>query len=120
MRLIQVGKGVTKFKIDQRVVPVLYWKYYLGKGEGAWQDYIEVAEEDVVAVPSTVSDESAAQYLINPWTAYGLVTEIDVPEGGYLLQTAAASTIGRYGVLRYTVFWHTGDASLSSINFSLI
>lgn len=103
-RIFEVGKGVTKFKIDQRVVPVLYWKYYLGKGEGAWQDYIEVAEEDVVAVPSTVSDESAAQYLINPWTAYGLVTEIDVPEGGYLLQTAAASTIGRQ-IIQLCKFW---------------
>lgn len=97
---LQVGEGVTKFKVDQRVVPILYWKYYLGRGEGAWQDYIEVAEDDVVAVPSTLSDETAAQYLINPWTAYGLLTEVDVPEGGYLLQTAASSTIGRYGVLK--------------------
>lgn len=94
-RIFEVGEGVTQFKIGQRVVPILYWKYYLGKGEGAWQDYIEVAEEDVVAVPSTLSDETAAQYLINPWTAYGLLSDVDVPEGGYLLQTAAASTIGR-------------------------
>ncbi|KAG0589971.1 hypothetical protein KC19_1G060500 [Ceratodon purpureus] len=94
-RIFEVGEGVTKFKVDQRVVPILYWKYYLGKGEGAWQDYVEVAEEDVVAVPSTLSDESAAQYLINPWTAYGLLSDVDVPQGMYLLQTAASSTIGR-------------------------
>lgn len=87
---------MTQFRKDQRVVPILYWKYYLGKGEGAWQDYVEVAAEDVVAVPSSLSDETAAQYLINPWTAYGLLTDVAVPEGGYLLQTAAASTIGRY------------------------
>lgn len=90
-----VGEGVTQFEVDQRVVPILYWNYYLGKGEGAWQDYIEVAEEDVVAVPSSLSDETAAQYLINPWTAYGILTDVDVPQGKYLIQTAAASTIGR-------------------------
>ncbi|KAH8949024.1 hypothetical protein BDL97_10G008400 [Sphagnum fallax] len=67
--ITEVGEGVTKFKVNQRVVPILYWKYYLGKGEGAWQDYVEVAEEDVVHIPDNVSDESAAQYLINPWTA---------------------------------------------------
>jgi len=93
--ITEVGEGVTKFKVNQRVVPILYWKYYLGKGEGAWQDYVEVAEEDVVHIPDNVSDESAAQYLINPWTAYGLLSEIGVKEGEYLLQTAAASVIGR-------------------------
>ncbi len=81
--------------MNQRVVPILYWKYYLGKGEGAWQDYVEVAEEDVVHIPDSVSDDAAAQYLINPWTAYGLLSEIGVKEGEYLLQTAAASVIGR-------------------------
>ncbi|CAK9256638.1 unnamed protein product [Sphagnum jensenii] len=93
--ITEVGDGVTKFKVNQRVVPILYWKYYLGKGEGAWQDYVEVAEEDVVHIPDNVSDDAAAQYLINPWTAYGLLSEIGVKEGEYLLQTAAASVIGR-------------------------
>ncbi|CAM6018543.1 unnamed protein product [Sphagnum balticum] len=93
--ITEVGEGVTKFKVNQRVVPILYWKYYLGKGEGAWQDYVEVAEEDVVHIPDNVSDDAAAQYLINPWTAYGLLSEIGVKEGEYLLQTAAASVIGR-------------------------
>ena len=81
--------------MDERVVPVLYWKYYLGKGEGAWQDFVVVSEEDVVEVPSNLSDETAAQYLINPWTAYGLLKDVGVPEGKYLLQTAASSTLGR-------------------------
>ncbi|CAM6040728.1 unnamed protein product [Sphagnum compactum] len=93
--ITEVGEGVTKFKVNQRVVPILYWKYYLGKGEGAWQDYVEVAEEDVVHIPDNVSDDAAAQFLINPWTAYGLLSEIGVKEGEYLLQTAAASVIGR-------------------------
>ncbi|KAH9549254.1 hypothetical protein CY35_10G008300 [Sphagnum magellanicum] len=97
--ITEVGEGVTKFKVNQRVVPILYWKYYLGKGEGAWQDYVEVAEEDVVHIPDSVSDDAAAQYLINPWTAYGLLSEIGVKEGEYLLQTAAASVIGRISIL---------------------
>lgn len=109
--IFEVGEGVTQFKVGQRVVPILYWKYYLGKGEGAWQDYVEVAEEDVVAVPSTLSDETAAQYLINPWTAYGLLTDVDAPEGGYLLQTAASSTIGRQ-VIQICKHWNIKTINL--------
>lgn len=120
MWLIQVGKGVIKFKIDQWVVLVLYWKYYFGKGEGVWQDYIEVVEEDVVVVFSIVLDEFVVQYFINFWIVYGFVIEIDVFEGGYFFQIVVVLIIGWYGVLRYMVFWYIGDVLFLSINFSFI
>lgn len=44
-------------------------------------------------VPDDVSDEDAAQYLINPFTAVGLVDSLRIPEGEFLLQTAAGALL---------------------------
>ncbi|MCO5562518.1 hypothetical protein L7F22_016145 [Adiantum nelumboides] len=90
----QVGEGVTQFQCGQRVVP-LVWLEYHQHGQGSWQDFVELEEEQVIAVPSSVSDEAAAQFFLNPWTAYGLLDDQAVPMGEYLLQTAASSSVGR-------------------------
>lgn len=90
----QVGEGVTQFQCGQRVVP-LVWLEYGKHGQGSWQDYVELEAEQVIAVPATVSDEAAAQFFLNPWTAYGLLDDQAVPKEEYLLQTAASSILGR-------------------------
>lgn len=89
-----MGKGVTKLKLGQRVVPFLL--HHGEQGSGSWQEYITIAEDYVWSVPDSVSDETAAQFVINPWTAFGLVEDLQIPKGEYLLQTAAASVLGRY------------------------
>lgn len=91
----EIGQGVTSFRVGERVIPLLFWKYYCGRGEGAWQDYVEVAEEDLVPVPDTMSDALATQFVINPWTMYGMLLDLQIPKGHYLLQTAAGSVLGR-------------------------
>jgi NADPH:quinone reductase-like Zn-dependent oxidoreductase len=48
-----------------------------------------------VAVPDAVSDETAAQFWINPVTVVGMLRVLAVPKGQYLLQTAAGSVLGR-------------------------
>lgn len=93
--LDEIGEGVTSFRVGERVIPLLFWKYYCGRGEGAWQDYVEVAEEDLVPVPDTMSDALATQFVINPWTMYGMLLDLQIPKGHYLLQTAAGSVLGR-------------------------
>ncbi|KAJ7550741.1 hypothetical protein O6H91_07G115500 [Diphasiastrum complanatum] len=91
----ETGESVTFFKPGQRVIPILYWKYYLAKGEGSWQDFVEVAEEDVILVPDCISDEAAAQFVINPWTVYGILVDLGISKGQYLLQNGAGSAVGR-------------------------
>eukprot|EP00897_Mesotaenium_endlicherianum_P004601 jgi/Mesen1/4169/ME000219S03298 len=88
-----LGEGVTNLKVGQRVVPLL--GAYGNKGHGSWQEYVKVKQEEVIRVPDAVSDESAAQFFINPWTVVGLVDSLQVPKGEYLLQNAAASALGR-------------------------
>jgi NADPH:quinone reductase-like Zn-dependent oxidoreductase len=58
----------------------------------------------VWAVPDSISDEVAAQFVINPWTLYGMLTDLKVPKGEYLLQTAAGSVLGRQ-VIQLAKHW---------------
>eukprot|EP00250_Pteridium_aquilinum_P033071 c5171_g1_i1 orf=625-1695(-) len=91
----QVGEGVTAFRGGERVVPVIYWNYLVCKGQGAWQDFIEVAETDLISLPESIPDEAASLFVISPWTVYGLLQDLAVPRGEFLLQTAGGSVIGR-------------------------
>jgi NADPH:quinone reductase-like Zn-dependent oxidoreductase len=86
------GKDASKFEIGQRVVGVP-WPAEVG--EGTWQQYVAVDESNLLAVKDNVSDEAAAQYLINPVTAYGFLDTLQIPKGKYLLQNAANSVLGK-------------------------
>ncbi|KAL3685077.1 hypothetical protein R1sor_003099 [Riccia sorocarpa] len=88
-----VGEGVSSVKPGQRVVPLMWEE---GRaGNGSWQEYVSLREEMVVPVPDTISDETAAQFVINPWAIIGMFNDLAVPKGEYLLQTAAGSVLGR-------------------------
>lgn len=56
---------------------------------------VVLAARAQVRVPKEVSDEEAAQFLVNPVTAYGFLEEFKVPAGEYLLSNAANSVLGR-------------------------
>ncbi|CAK9214360.1 unnamed protein product [Sphagnum troendelagicum] len=89
----EVGEGVTTVAKGQRVVPFVFRDRQ--KGEGSWQQYVSLKQELVWPVPDSISDEAAAQFVINPWTVYGILTDLKVPKGEYVLQTAAGSVLGR-------------------------
>jgi trans-2-enoyl-CoA reductase len=89
----EVGEGVTTVAKGQRVVPFLVEERL--KGEGSWQQYISLRQELVWPVPDSISDVAAAQFIVNPWTVYGMLTDLKVPKGEYVLQTAAGSVLGR-------------------------
>ncbi|KAJ3287728.1 hypothetical protein HK104_008476 [Borealophlyctis nickersoniae] len=88
-----VGSGVKKVSSGQRVVPLLL--NYVKQGNGSWQDYLVVDEKDVVIMPENISDETAAQFVVNPYTVLGMLRKLNVPQGEYLAQNAAGSTLGR-------------------------
>ena len=83
-----LGDGVTNFSVGQRVIP-------LGV-QGTWQEYVVAASAQLIPVPDSVSDETAAQFVVNPLTAWIMcVEELALQPGEWLLQTAAGSTLGR-------------------------
>lgn len=88
-----LGEGVTGLTVGQRVVPLLFDS--IRRGEGGWQQFVCLPAHDVFPIPDAVSDEAAAQLVINPLTAYGLIKDLAPPKGEYILQTAGNSVFAR-------------------------
>jgi NADPH:quinone reductase-like Zn-dependent oxidoreductase len=83
-----VGAEVKNLRAGQRVIP-------LGV-PGTWQEYVLAESTQLIPVPDGVSDQTAAQFVVNPLTAWIMtVEELSLKSGEWLLQTAAGSTLGR-------------------------
>jgi NADPH2:quinone reductase len=83
-----VGEGVKNLSRGQRVIT-------LGVA-GTWQEYLLVESTQLIPVPDSVSDQTAAQFVVNPLTAWIMtIEELGLEPGEWLLQTAAGSTLGR-------------------------
>lgn len=63
-----------------------------------------------VAVPDSLSNETACQFFVNPFTALGLLATLAAPKGSWVLQSAAASVPGRQLVqtAHHQVVWAIG------------
>ena len=84
-----LGPGVDSVPVGRRVVP-------LGVSPGTWAELMVVPAARLLPVPDGVSDEAAAQLVVNPLSAWVLVVdELDLQPGEWLLQNAAGSTLGR-------------------------
>ena len=83
-----VGEGVKNLRAGQRVIP-------LGV-QGTWQDYILAPSAQLIPIPDSINDQTAAQFVVNPLTAWIMtIEELSLKPGEWLLQTAAGSTLGR-------------------------
>ncbi|TPX34706.1 hypothetical protein SmJEL517_g02670 [Synchytrium microbalum] len=85
-----IGEGVSHVKVGQRVVPIFAEAI---SGNGSFQEYVKVT--NVVPIPDDVSDESAAQLIVNPMTVVGMLEYLHVPKGEWVVQTASNSVLGR-------------------------
>jgi NADPH:quinone reductase-like Zn-dependent oxidoreductase len=66
-----------------------------GKG-GNWQEQVIVAAKQVVPIPSSILDDQAATFFVNPASALVMTQYIlKVPRDAWLLQTAAGSALGQ-------------------------
>ena len=83
-----IGPDVGGVPVGQRVIP--------GRISGTWQQLVVARSASLIPVPPGVSDESAAQFVVNPLSAWIMITEeLALRPGEWLLQTAAGSTLGR-------------------------
>lgn len=83
-----LGEGVTAPAVGTRVVP-------LGSN-GTWQQTCIAKAAALLPVPDAISDDSAAQFVVNPLTALAMVEqELATGRDDWLIQTAAGSTLGR-------------------------
>ena len=95
---------------------------------GSWAEVAAVPAERLIPVPDDVSDADACQMALNPTTAFALLQEAQVEPGGWLLLTAAASTVAnlvgtlarRRGVHVLGVVRGDADASQSRCTADLV
>ena len=84
-----LGTGVSGLQIGQRVIP-------LGISTGSWAEYGLANAALLLPVPDGLPDQTAAQFLANPVSAWLMLEdELDLQPGDWVLQTAAGSTLGR-------------------------
>jgi NADPH2:quinone reductase len=83
-----VGPGVQDPTVGTRVVFVDTWQ--------TWREQVVCPVDRLVRVPDGLDDPVAATSYINPLTAWALTrSSHNLKEGDWLLQTAAASTVGK-------------------------
>ncbi|MGW4205293.1 zinc-dependent alcohol dehydrogenase family protein [Streptomyces sp. NPDC004726] len=84
-----LGSGVREVAEGQRVSVVN------GQG-GNWAEYAVVPAGDLFLAPDEFPDDQVASFVINPASAILMVRHVlAVPEGEWLLQSAAGSELGR-------------------------
>ena len=63
---------------------------------GNWAEYAVVPSSEVVPVSKDLTNDQAATFFVNPATAWVMTREVlKVPNGQWLIQTAAGSALGR-------------------------
>jgi len=84
-----VGSGVSGIPVGARAIS-------LAGQPGTWAEQFVIPAAAALLVPDAVADRTAAQILVNPMTAWAMLTnELSLASGDWLLQTAAGSTLGR-------------------------
>jgi NADPH2:quinone reductase len=84
-----VAQSVQATTVGTRVVFVDTWN--------TWREQIVNPADKLVPVPDGLEDSAAAASYINPLTAWALTTSThNLKEGDWLLQTAAASSVGKF------------------------
>ncbi len=86
--IIALGPGVHGLAKGMRVLA-------LGGG-GTWQELVTAPAARCVVVPAAIADETACQLMINPLTAWLIVTEVlGLGPGDVVVANAAGSAFGR-------------------------
>jgi NADPH:quinone reductase len=61
----------------------------------AWAEYATFAEADLITLPAGFPIEKAAQFTLNPLTAWGLLERLGLAKGEWLLLTTGNSALSR-------------------------
>ena len=88
-RVVEVGSGVANVRVGQRVL--------LPLGRGAWRQQMRAKAAPLVPVPEEADPLQLAMAVVNPPTAYLLLTDfVEFGQGDWVIQNAANSAVGRH------------------------
>jgi NADPH:quinone reductase len=65
------------------------------EGEGVWAEYAAIAASNCIPVGDALPVESAAAFVVNPFTSYALIQKAHKKRAKAIVQTAGASQVGR-------------------------
>lgn len=88
--IVSIGSNVTKVKIGDRVACTAHFV-----GDGSWAEYMVTPEYNCIPLIDKVTLEQGATFFINPLTACGLTNIAIKEKRGGIVQTAAASALGK-------------------------
>ena len=84
------GGGLLGWRVRGRRVAVIN-----ARG-GNWAEYAVIPTRQAVPVPDDLPDEQVACFFVNPATVIAMIEKVlCVPRGAWLIQTAAASALGK-------------------------
>jgi NADPH2:quinone reductase len=95
--------GFEGVGVVDKAGPGLLGKLVMGKrvtvingAGGNWAEYVVIPARQARPVASDIPDEQVASFFVNPATVLAMVRHVlAVPRGGWLLQSAAGSALGR-------------------------
>lgn len=88
--IVESGRGLLAGLLKGKRVAVL------NSETGNWCEKTTVTARQAIPLPAELPLEQAAMFFVNPATAYLMTRRVlNVPRGGWLLQTAAGSALGR-------------------------
>lgn len=82
-----LGEGVTGWRMGQRVVPI--------GAQGTWAEMVITPATNLIPIPDELADDQACQAVVNPLTAWLMADQLKLGEGQWLVQSAAASAVGK-------------------------
>jgi NADPH:quinone reductase len=88
--VVEAGSGLLAWRVMGKRVAVL------NSSTGNWQEQVVIPARQAIPVASSLTDEQAATFFVNPASALVMTRYVlRVPAGAWLLQTAAGSALGR-------------------------
>lgn len=85
-KIVAVGDGVDQSLLGRRV--------RFADSAGAWQEYANMAAEDLWFLPDDIPVELAAMAYVNPPTAWRMLRDAHLQRGDWVIQNAANSAVG--------------------------
>ena len=87
--VMEVGKGVKSLRVGDWVNPA-------DSGWGTWRTLAVSSEKDVSKVANDIPELGAATLVVNPCTAYRMLTDyVDLKAGDVVMQNGANSAVGQ-------------------------
>ncbi|HMV42324.1 MAG TPA: zinc-binding dehydrogenase [Leptospiraceae bacterium] len=88
--IVAIGSAVTRVKVGDRVACSAHYM-----GDGSWAEYMVTPEYNCIPLIEKVTLEQGATFFVNPLTACGLTNIAIKEKRGGIVQTAAASALGK-------------------------